>query len=588
MSQSQSDWTIPALGEARLHNPPGRGYMTALPTPPAPMATRFRSVLTRWLLGTAAIVAVPGLMAELRRPWDELDAKVHTAEAVLASTMAALPPADQRAMARFARAQVGSEEAPADAFVAAITGAPHPDGAPIPDLATWAGRLAADPEASAAFSRSWPVLARARASANRVGLQVNDIYLTIDEGQRPGFWQDNIAFVLGSQPWWKEPVAPGEGYDIAAIDGLFWRASYLPSLGGRPGTFGHNPAHDPLLPRFETDEWGTWYSVWTSEDTGEGGTLALTMDIEASTVQALMAKGAQRSFLAIVSTLGLVVIVARVVATRVSQPVTELHKGAQAVLESRYDYGIPLVGSQEFIELITTVNRMIRQLGERVNLLSTLEKLLSKELAANAAREGLSLSAHEAECTVMFTDFAGFSTVTAAMPPAAIVEALNAYFELLIGIIKAHGGFPDKYIGDAVVAFFGAPVPNPRHADAALRCAVAMQRALRPFNEARKAAGLVTFEMRVGLNSGVVLVGAIGCEAKLEYTSIGETTNLANRMEAASPIGHLCIGAGTRARLTGPPPAGVTLGPEEDTVVKGYRAPVPATKVWIDARPVDV
>lgn len=550
------------------------------------MATHlgFRGLLTLWLLGTAGIVAVPGLVAESSRPWDELRTRIRASEALLASTMANISPADRAAMARFARAQVGAPEADGAAFVAAISHLPSPDGTPLPDTSLWETRLSADSAAAAAFARAWPVLANARATARRIGLNANDVYLTVDEGVKPGFYQDHIAFVLGAQGWWEDTVYPGQPYDIAAIDGMHWRASYLASLGGHPGGFGHNPLHDPVLPRFETDEWGTWYSVWTSDAVGTEATLALTMDIEASAVRSLMATAAERSIAAILITFGIVLLVARQVALRVSRPVAALQEGAQAVLEERYGYAAPPLGSREFVELIGTFNRMIRQLGERVNLLQTLEKLLSKELAQTAMREGLQLGGKEAECTVLFTDFAGFSTITASMKAHDVVHALNDYFNVLIPIIKRHGGFVDKYIGDAIVAFFGAPLPIPNHADRAVQCTVAMQRALRELNADRQARGLITFDMRVGLNSGEVVVGAIGCDEKLEYTSIGETTNLANRMESASAIGHACIASGTRSRLREPLPAGVTLDAEEPIVVKGYGAPVAASRLWVDER----
>jgi len=550
------------------------------------MATRlgFRALLTLWLLGTAGIVAVPGVVAESSRPWDELQTRIRASEALLAGTMANIPPADQVAMARFARAQVGAPEAEGAAFVAAISRLPSPDGTALPDTSEWETRLAADPEAAQAFARTWPLLATARSTAERIGLSANDVYLTVDEGVKPGFYEDHIAFVLGAQGWWEDTVYPGQPYDITAIDGLHWRASYLSSLGGRPGGFGHNPVHDPILPRFETDEWGTWYSVWTSEAVGPEATLALTMDIEASAVREMMATAAKRSIVAILVTFGIVLLVARQVALRVSRPVAALQEGARAVLEERYSYAAPPLGSREFVDLIGTFNRMIRQLGERVNLLQTLEKLLSKELAETAMREGLQLGGKEAECTVLFTDFAGFSTITANMKAPDVVHALNDYFNVLIPIIKRHGGFVDKYIGDAIVAFFGAPLPIPNHADRALQCTVAMQRALRELNADRQARGLVTFDMRVGINSGEVVVGAIGCDEKLEYTSIGETTTLANRMESASPIGHACVAAGTRTRLREPLPAGVTLDAEEPIAVKGYGAPVAASRLWVDER----
>ncbi len=261
----------------------------------------------------------------------------------------------------------------------------------------------------------------------------------------------------------------------------------------------------------------------------------------------------------------------------------ELQRGAQAVLALQYDHTVPEVGEGELGELIETFNRMVSGLRQRANLLGTLEKLLSTELAHAAAENGLTLGGQEVEATVLFTDFAGFSTLTQSMRAVDVVAALNDYFLVLVPIIKKWGGFPDKYIGDAIVVLFGAPLAFTDHAQRAVRCAVEMQQELRVLNYMRQSQGKVVFEMRVGINTGEVVVGAIGCDAKLEFTSIGETTNLANRMESACPVGHVMIAAGTHAKLSGDLGPGVTVGALAPTVVKGYPEPVLASAVWVDA-----
>ena len=548
------------------------------------MKLKFRAVLTLSMLGVAGLAAVPAILAEARRPWDELGQLVHTAEGVLATTMAALPEADREAMARFARAHLETGEVDAASFVALIAPGEGGSEGPIESktpASPWAAALAADPAAAAAFARSWPVLAAAREAAGRAGLNVDDIYLTLDDGIKPGFFQDHLAFVLGSHPADESPIAPGEGFNVTAIDGVFWRASYLPELGGSPGRFGQNPTRDPVLPRFETDEWGSWYSVWLSERV-PGGYVALTMDIEASAVRTAMISAAQRSALLLALLLLLAVVVARYISGRISRPVAALRDGALAVAAERYDHRVKVQGPLEVAELIKEFNLMTGKLAERVNLLQTLEKMLSKELAAAAARDGLRLGGEEAECSVLFTDFANFSGTTESMRATEIVGTLNAYFSVLIPIIKRNGGFVDKYIGDAIVAFFGAPIPLADHADRAVRCAVELQRAVRTLNEERRAQGLPVFLMRAGVNSGEVVVGAIGCDEKLEYTSIGETTTLAQRMETACTVGEVCIAAGTRQALREPLPDGVTLDAEAPVRVKGYADEVLASRLWID------
>jgi class 3 adenylate cyclase len=181
----------------------------------------------------------------------------------------------------------------------------------------------------------------------------------------------------------------------------------------------------------------------------------------------------------------------------------------------------------------------------------------------------------------MFTDFASFSTLTQSMDAMEVVEALNFYFKELIGIVKQSGGFPDKYTGDAIVAIFDAPVPLEDHAERAALCAIQMQRCLRRINDARRAEGKLVFEMRIGLNSGHVVVGAIGCDDKLEYTSIGETTNLANRMESAAAIGHVAIAEETYRRIDISNLGHVAIDIPIPLEVKGYPQPVMTSRVWV-------
>jgi HAMP domain-containing protein len=280
----------------------------------------------------------------------------------------------------------------------------------------------------------------------------------LDDGIKRGFFQDHLAFVLGLHRADDSPIAPGKGFNVTAIDGVFWRASYLPELGGKPGQFGQNPRCDPVLPHFETDEWGSWYSVWLSEPV-PGGYLALTMDIEASAVRTAMISAAQRSALLLAVLALLAALVARYISGHISRPVAALRDGALAVAAERYEHRVKVQGPLEVAGLIKQFNLMTGKLAERVNLLQTLEKMLSKELAAAAARHGLHLGGEEAECSVLFTDFANFPGTTETMRATEIVGTLNAYFSVLIPIIKRNGGLVDKYIGDAIVAFFGAPVP---------------------------------------------------------------------------------------------------------------------------------
>ncbi|AIB10492.1 guanylate cyclase [Azospirillum argentinense] len=147
-------------------------------------------------------------------------------------------------------------------------------------------------------------------------------------------------------------------------------------------------------------------------------------------------------------------------------------------------------------------------------------------------RGGLtSFQSEEREVTVMFTDIRGFSRMAEHMGAADTAALLNEHFTLLANCIEAEGGTVDKFIGDAIMAFWGAPEEQPDHAARALRAAHAITRAVREGNRRRAAEGLPAIRVRIGLHSGPVVVGNIGSASRINYTIVGDTVNVAARIE---------------------------------------------------------
>ncbi len=144
-----------------------------------------------------------------------------------------------------------------------------------------------------------------------------------------------------------------------------------------------------------------------------------------------------------------------------------------------------------------------------------------------------SSAGQKVELTVLFSDIRGFTTMSETAPPEKIVEMLNIHFSRMADIILKHNGTLDKYIGDAIMAFWGAPVPTKDHAEKAVLAAREMLEALDDVNRTLKERG---FEMEirigVGINTGVATIGNIGSEKKLNYTVVGDTVNLASRLES--------------------------------------------------------
>jgi adenylate cyclase len=156
-----------------------------------------------------------------------------------------------------------------------------------------------------------------------------------------------------------------------------------------------------------------------------------------------------------------------------------------------------------------------------------------------------------AEATVLFADLVGFTAFAEDSTPEHAAELLNAFLNLSVEAIFAAGGTLDKFIGDCVMAFFGAPVPQPDHAERAVRAAVEIQRNLQAWSAARAAQGLPGFAARVAVNSGPVVVGDIGSARRVDYTVLGNTVNVAARLEAVARPGDVVLGPETHRLLAG-------------------------------------
>jgi adenylate cyclase len=189
--------------------------------------------------------------------------------------------------------------------------------------------------------------------------------------------------------------------------------------------------------------------------------------------------------------------------------------------------------------------------------------------------EGLRIGGVQRDGTVMFTDLRGFTSFAEALPPERVIDVLNHYLSGMSDTILNHGGTLVAYMGDGIMAVFGAPIEQNDHADRALRAAREMLwERLPAFNEWIRSEGLGEgFRMGIGLNSGDVMSGNVGSERRLEYTAIGDTTNTASRLEGMTKgtPHQLFVAEATRSRLKDPAPDLISVGELE---VRGRTARV--------------
>ena len=214
---------------------------------------------------------------------------------------------------------------------------------------------------------------------------------------------------------------------------------------------------------------------------------------------------------------------------------------------------------------------------ERYHSPAVIEAVLAREEPREDEIRGL----ENAVVTVLFADIVGFTAFAEAAEPRDVVARLNAYFDRAVEAVFGAGGTLDKFIGDCVMAFFGAPVAVPDHARRAVEAAVAIQREVARLNESAPP-GLPPLAVRVAVNSGPVMVGDVGSQRRVDYTVLGNTVNVAARLEAfAAKPGEVVIGAETHRLLDG----AVPVEPLGELQLKGLERRVTAYRVRLDPVP---
>ena len=183
------------------------------------------------------------------------------------------------------------------------------------------------------------------------------------------------------------------------------------------------------------------------------------------------------------------------------------------------------IGSMLILEDITS--------GKRVK--TTMARYMSKEVADQLIESGEAvLGGNDQKVSILFSDVRNFTTVSEALGARETVSMLNDYFEEMVEVIFHHGGILDKYIGDAIMALFGAPFSGPQDADNAIAVANGMIVSLRELNRRRTIQNKDVIDIGVGISTGDVIAGTIGSSKRMEYTVIGDSVNLASRLEGAN------------------------------------------------------
>jgi adenylate cyclase len=190
--------------------------------------------------------------------------------------------------------------------------------------------------------------------------------------------------------------------------------------------------------------------------------------------------------------------------------------------------------------------RKIRSKMERYHSPAVIDEIVKGVVSADESE------IRAADVSILFADISGFTTVAETKRPEEVAEFLSHFFSCAVESIFAYGGTLDKFIGDAVMAFFGAPIPQDDHADRAVLAGLMMQRLVGEWNAEREKAALPQVRIRVGINSGPAVVGNVGTEKRVDYTVLGSAVNIASRLESgvAKP-GQVVVSNNTLERIMG-------------------------------------
>jgi class 3 adenylate cyclase len=253
-----------------------------------------------------------------------------------------------------------------------------------------------------------------------------------------------------------------------------------------------------------------------------------------------------------------------------------LGEGANDYVTKPIDFRALLARMQNQLRLrraMATIENFARQLKVRNAFIrKTFGRYVSDEIASDVLEnpEGLEIRGEKRRVTILMADLRGFTSLTESLSPVEIVAILNNHLGKMAEIILAHRGTIDEFIGDAVLAFFGAPTSQDDDSERAVACAVQMQRAMEQVNAENHRQQLPDVEMGIGIASGDVVVGNIGSEHRTKYAAVGSTINLAARVESYTLGGEIIVDAATFESIG----AIARAEPAREVQPKGFEQPI--------------
>lgn len=245
------------------------------------------------------------------------------------------------------------------------------------------------------------------------------------------------------------------------------------------------------------------------------------------------------------------ILVMTVFVTVMIKPIRLLVNGVQAIAGGDFDQRINIRRADELGDLTSAFNDMAKSLLEKEKIKGAFNKYVNKDILDRILqhKDGLRLGGEKKVITVFFSDIRGFTPMSEKLTAEEVVHILNEYFTEMTAIIFKRQGYLDKFMGDAIMALYGAPLDVPDHAEQAVMAALEMAQKMKELQAKWRMEGKLEVNIGIGINTGEVVVGNIGSNERMEYTAIGDNVNLTQRLESVAEKGQILISGATYERV---------------------------------------